>query len=158
MIAGDGPERENIERQIEALPKNVAARIKLVGHREDPCFFVACLDLHVMASTSIETIGYANIEAMFAGIPCIVSDVGGAKEIVRGSGGGLVVRAGDVEKLREAMQVYVDDDVRVKEDGVKGREYAMKMLTSDVMAQRVMDVYRNCKCEVVLSHKDHREA
>jgi len=137
LIAGEGPERGNIEAQIAGLPKDVADRIKLVGHREDPCVFVACLDLHVMASMSIETIGYANIEAMFAGVPCIVSDVGGAN----GSGGGKVVKAGSVEELREAILLYINAGERAREDGKKGKDYASKSLSSTEMVHRVMSVY-----------------
>ena len=145
LIAGDGPERVAIERQIAGLPRVVADRIRLVGHREDPCLFVACLDLHVMASTSIETIGYANIEAMFAGIPCIVSDVGGAKEIVRGSGGGVVVGAGHVEELVESMTIYAKDPERCRLDGRKGSAYACNHLTAEVMARKTLVVYEESR-------------
>ncbi len=141
LIAGEGPERESIEAQVAGLPWEIAERIQLVGHREDPCFFVACLDLHVMASTSIETIGYANIEAMFAGVPCIVSDVGGAKEIVRASGGGMVVPGGDVDALTVAMLEYAINQARCERQGRAGKDYSNEHLTASVMAQKTLVVY-----------------
>ena len=140
LIAGEGPERQNIEEKIEEL--GIGEYVKLLGHRTDPCEFTASLDLHVMPSLCIETIGYANIEAMFAGVPCIVSDTGGMKEIVGGSDGGAVVPAGDVEALADAMGWFVNDEQLRAEAGERGRTFAHEKLTAKVMVERTFDIYQ----------------
>jgi len=140
LVAGDGPEREKIERRIEELDLN--DNVRLLGHRSDPCEFTASLDLHVMPSLSIETIGYANIEAMFAGVPCIVSDTGGMKEIVGGSGGGVVVPADDVDALADAMRRFIGDGELRRSAGARGREFANRELTARAMVNQTLAVYR----------------
>ena len=140
LIAGEGPERAKIEKKIEEL--GIGAHVKLLGHRTDPCEFTASLDLHVMPSLCIETIGYANIEAMFAGVPCIVSDTGGMKEIVGGSDGGAVVPAGDVGALADAMGRFVNDEQLRAEAGERGRTFAHEKLTAKVMVERTFDIYQ----------------
>jgi len=141
LIAGEGPERAKIEKKIDEL--GIGDHVKLLGHRTDPCDFTASLDLHVMPSLCIETIGYANIEAMFAGVPCIVSDTGGMKEIVGGSNGGAVVPAGNLDALVEAMDRFVNDEQLRFDAGERGRAFAHEMLTAKVMVDRTFGIYRD---------------
>lgn len=139
LIAGDGPERANIETKIKEL--GIEGHVRLLGHRIDAIQFVASLDIHVLPSISQETIGYANVEAMFAGVPCIVSDTGGMKEIIGPSGGGRIVPALDVGALCDAMRFYIHNAEARREDGQRGKRFAHKRLTAKVMVEATRRVY-----------------
>ena len=56
-----------------------------------------------------ETFGQVIQEALSSGLPAIVSDVGGCKEIVQKSGAGLVVEAKKVKKFFEAATYLIDN-------------------------------------------------
>ena len=140
LIAGSGPEEARIKAKIAEL--GLDAHVRLLGHRNDAERFAACLDLNVLPSVELETVGYSVIEAMFQGVSSVVSDVGGMKELIRASGGGRVVPARDVEALAEAMTTFVNDPVLREQAGHVAQEYARRELTAGKMAGLTLGVYQ----------------
>lgn len=70
-------------------------------------------DVLVAPSIWYETFGFTVLEALSYGVPVIVSDHVGAKDIVGQNG--LIVKAGNVEELKKAiksMDMQVDTDVK----------------------------------------------
>jgi glycosyltransferase involved in cell wall biosynthesis len=116
--------------------------VTFLGHRTDAVQFARALDINVLPSVTLETLGYSLIEAMFAGVPSVVSDVGGMKELVNASEGGKVVPARDVERLAGALKFYIENSKIRRADGKKAAEYAQKHLTAQKMAQATLQIYR----------------
>lgn len=139
VLVGDGPERGELERLCGQL--GIAGKVRFLGHRTDGPRLVAGMDIHVMPSVAIETLGYSNIEAMFAAVPAIVSDVGGAKEIIQASGGGIVAKAGDVEGITESIRRLAGSAELRRSMGERGRKYAYENLTAKHMADKTYEVY-----------------
>jgi glycosyltransferase involved in cell wall biosynthesis len=81
----------------------LAGRIHLPGHVDDVERYVADADVAVVPSTCADGCPLAAIEALSMGIPVIGSAVGGLPEIVRDRVNGLLVPAGDVRALADAM-------------------------------------------------------
>ena len=98
-IAGEGPLRPALERQIAAL--GLGGRVRLLGQRRDPAAVLAALDLLVHPSVE-EGFGQVVVEALLAGRPVVVTDAGGLPELV----GPLSapVPAGDPESLAAAIR------------------------------------------------------
>ena len=140
LLAGEGPERAAIERKIAEL--DIGDHVRMIGHWDDPVGFAGAIDLNVLPSIEMETIGYQNIEAMFAGVPSVVSDYGGMKEIIEPSGGGLVVPAGDSAALAAAILHYIQDPAAALHAGTAALAYAKANLTADIMARKTMAVYK----------------
>lgn len=63
-------------------------------------------DADVLVAPSIwhETFGYTVLEAISYGVPVIVSDHVGAKDVI--GGGGIVVEAGNTEQLKDAIKSF----------------------------------------------------
>lgn len=142
LVAGEGPERANIEQRIAEL--GLGDSVILLGHRPDAFRVIASLDLHVLPSVALENMPYAAIEAMYAGVPQVVSDIGGAKEIIVASGGGRVVAAGDPRALADAIAFYINDADARAEAGRKTRSFAEQNLSAEQMAQKTLEVYEEC--------------
>jgi glycosyltransferase involved in cell wall biosynthesis len=68
------------------------------------CYFSA--DIYVSASSS-ESFGLANLEALCAGLPCVLSSVGGVPEVA-GSGGWLIDC--NYESLSNAITALIESD------------------------------------------------
>ena len=119
--------------------------VRFVGFVDDPLTFNVALDLQVLPSVSLECLPYSIVEGMHCGLPSIVSDVGGAKEIVRASGGGCVVAARDVHELAAALAAYTHDPERCLREGAAARKYARKELTAQKMAWKTLAVYERVK-------------
>jgi glycosyltransferase involved in cell wall biosynthesis len=68
----------------------------------------ASADIFVFPSTT-DTFGNVILEAQAAGLPVIVSDTGGPKELVQQGVNGLITKALDVDALAEAVRKLVAD-------------------------------------------------
>ncbi|PYX84785.1 MAG: hypothetical protein DMG68_19710 [Acidobacteria bacterium] len=68
----------------------------------------ASADVFVFPSTT-DTFGNVVIEAQASGVPVIVSDTGGPKELVDQNVNGVVTKSHDVEDLARAIRELVTD-------------------------------------------------
>src|SRR5438034_201706 len=81
----------------------------------------ASADIFVFPSTT-DTFGNVIIEAQASGVPVIVSDSGGPKELVEDNRNGLITKSHDVEDLTRAIRELVADPERRKRMGDVARE------------------------------------
>jgi len=89
VIAGDGPLREFLARR--AVELEVADRVSFVGELDDVRPVLTALDVFVLPSTAVESFSNAALEAMAIGRPVILSDIGGAREMIDDGVEGYVV-------------------------------------------------------------------
>lgn len=83
--------------------------------------------------------GMVGTEACMAGIGCIVSDNAGCSDLVRASGAGDMVRAGDVVALRNAMMSVIADPARVADWKRRACDYR-HCLRAELVGQYLYDV------------------
>ncbi len=114
VLAGDGPERRELERQIESL--GLERRVIMTGWRSDVPAVLAALDVAVLCSTDVETFPLVFLEAMAAGLPLVGTRVGGLAEMIKDGENGLLVQPRDEEALARAM-------LRVLGDGETARRW-----------------------------------
>ncbi len=86
VIAGEGPEREALQRQAAA--HGGGAEVRFVGRVQDEQLAELRRGAAValVPSRSAETFGMAAAEAMAAGVPVVGSDVGALRELLGGRG------------------------------------------------------------------------
>lgn len=105
IVAGDGPERDNLIAKAEKL--GVAAKIKFIGHVPDiPCRIVNS-DIFVHAS-EVEGMSNAILEAMTLAVPCVVVDAPGVSEChIDGNTGFVVPR--QPQLMADKLIALIDD-------------------------------------------------
>jgi len=69
------------------------------------------------------------VEAITAGLPVIMTDVGCAGELIVNEKSGLIVPVGDVEALKSAMQRIMQDS-KLKNELAEGALHALRELPS----------------------------
>jgi glycosyltransferase involved in cell wall biosynthesis len=79
VIAGDGPQRAELERLAGEL--GLAARVHFTGHLADPAALYRGLDVFALSSDT-EQMPLSVIEAMAAGLPIAATDVGDVAAMV----------------------------------------------------------------------------
>src|SRR6185436_7512571 len=84
LIAGDGPEREPLERLANEL--GIGARVTWLGHREVVGDVLDALDVFVVTSR-VEGMSNAMLEALAAGVPVVSTRVSGAAEALAARAG-----------------------------------------------------------------------
>ena len=98
VVAGEGDERERLERAAQGLP------VRFLGFSADTRAFLADVDVFCLPSRS-EGLPLALLEAMMAGTACVAADVGDVAVAVDGAG--RVVPPDDVEALVVALEELV---------------------------------------------------
>jgi glycosyltransferase involved in cell wall biosynthesis len=107
IIVGDGPYRKRLEALALAY-KLMRGRVVFEGWQEDVSRQFQYASCYLMTSY-YEGYGRAVVEALAAGLPVIMTDVGVAGEIVENEKSGLIVPVGDKQKLVHAMKRIMAD-------------------------------------------------
>lgn len=108
VIAGDGPDREPLERLSVEL--DLGDRVRFLGRqpRERVLELFRAADATVLSS-SWENFPHTVVEALSVGTPVLATRAGGIAEVVRHEVNGLLVEAGDAEALGAAIARYFGD-------------------------------------------------
>jgi glycosyltransferase involved in cell wall biosynthesis len=101
VLVGRGMSAENADLQAAIDRCGVADVVILAGSSSDVPGIMNAIDVHVLASRS-ESLPVAVIEAMACGTPCVVTDVGDARQIVGDTG--WVVSPRDSVALAAALE------------------------------------------------------
>jgi glycosyltransferase involved in cell wall biosynthesis len=109
-IAGDGPERDRLERL--AREQGLEERATFHGWVDDDerARLLASARTLVLPSLWDEPFGIVGLEALAAGVPVVASDVGGIPSWLADGEAGLLVPRGDSDALAEALGVVLRDD------------------------------------------------
>ena len=138
VIAGDGPERDSLEREARAL--GVSDRVRFIGFRHDVAALLANSDLFVLPSL-IEGLPLSVLEAMAACRPVVATAVPGTDEVVRHRATGLLVPPSDPDGLAGAIQEILRDEALAGRIARAGYDLVKRDFTTDGMARSIMSVY-----------------
>jgi glycosyltransferase involved in cell wall biosynthesis len=140
LIVGDGPDRPEVEAEVERL--GLAKAVRLMGERPDVAQLLAGSDVFVLSSAS-EGLPLSVEEAMAAGLPVVASAVGGVPEVVVDGETGLLVPPGDAERLAGALGVLLaDPDLRLRM-GSSGRARAEALFDLAAFRRAHVELYQD---------------
>lgn len=107
-VAGDGPLMEDIRSRAAAA--GLEKELRLLGYRTDAEEILAGSDLYVCSSRCNEALSFAILEAMNAGLPLVVTDVGGNRDLAETQiVCGKVADVGDAEGFAAAVKTLMED-------------------------------------------------
>jgi glycosyltransferase involved in cell wall biosynthesis len=131
-VAGEGPERERLERP--AAENGVA----LLGARRDVLELVAASGAACLPSEA-EAMPMSLLEAMALARPVVATDVGGTGELVSHGETGYLVPPGDAAALQRALVELAADRARADAMGAAGRRVQRERFTGE----RMVDGYES---------------
>jgi hypothetical protein len=91
--------------------------------------------------TYSEGLGSAALLAMSAGLPVVVSDIGGLREVIRDGVNGLLVE-NSAAAIAAAIRELVDRPDFARRLGCEARRTVETRFTCDLMVRRTLEVYR----------------
>ncbi|MDE7310113.1 MAG: glycosyltransferase [Eubacterium sp.] len=108
MICGQGALKAALSHQAKVL--GVAKRVRFLGYQEQMAQFYEAADLFVFPSLQ-EGMPVALMEAMAAGLACVVSDIRGNRELIVANGG-IRFSLKEQIQLLEALESMLEDERR----------------------------------------------
>ncbi|WP_456267424.1 glycosyltransferase family 4 protein [Kushneria sp. AK178] len=135
VVVGDGPYKQELVSQAEKA--GVEDRCWFVGYRDNVSAFLPYYDVYMMPSIS-EGFGLALLEAMAAGLPCVCSDIGVFREILRDNEAAFFT-VGDQASLKSAISSAIDHRQQLSE---RARNRYLAQFTGEAMSQNYQALYR----------------
>lgn len=140
-IAGEGPEKETIEKIIKE--NNLEDRIKLLGflnadQMKDTirkCKFV------IVPSIWYENCPYSVMETLAIGKPVIGANIGGIPELVKNEQSGLTYKYDNIDDLANKMETLFNNEDLVTKYGVNAKKQANELYGKDIYYKNIMSIY-----------------
>ena len=114
---------------------SLKAKIRLLGYRRDIAAVLGAADIFALPSNR-EGMPRSIIEAMFAGLPVVATNIRGSREEVVDGETGILVPVGDTAALVTALQRLASDSILRQRYGNAGRERAMRLYNEAEVIRR----------------------
>jgi glycosyltransferase involved in cell wall biosynthesis len=138
LLIGDGALRPAIEAQVRALGLENA--VTLTGYSHDVRPWIGACDALCLVSDH-ETFSLAILEGMACGLPVVATQVGAVDEQISDGQDGLLVPAGDVQALADALW-QLHDAPRRSHMGLLARRKVLARFDLKGMNGRYLDLVR----------------
>ncbi|MEI4801954.1 glycosyltransferase family 4 protein [Bacillus sp. NPDC077411] len=140
LIVGDGEMRHTLEEQVNNLNLSM---VEFLGERDDVPDILSKTDIFVLPTLN-DSLPISIIEAMHSGICVISTPSGGIPELVNHSKTGILVEAGDANKLARALKYVIGNQQAREQLGKNARKFAKKYLTRETMIANIEQIYKKC--------------
>lgn len=138
-----GPEEPDLDPLKPSTLEKIQSieAIEAVGNQKDVRPWLLASDAFVLPSYRE---GFPNvvIEAGAMGLPSIVTDVNGSREIVKDGENGVIVPPRDVNALYNAMKEFVERPEWVRAMGEKSRPLVVQRFEQSFVSACLLDFYR----------------
>ncbi len=121
LICGNGPEKNN----LQDLAKNLGIReqVHFLGYRTDIKELLAISDCFLFTSLQ-EGLPRSLMEAMASGLPCIISDIRGNRDLIINNVHGYLIKS--IEDCTQKLEAIISDKQLAKKMQVKNLEVIKK--------------------------------
>ena len=144
-ILGDGEERENLILLSKKLGIN--DKVKFINFFDDISAYLEIATLYWSTSKS-EGFSIANLEAMSFGVPAIVTNVDGNKEMI-GSWEYCLVDVDDYISLAQKSIELLNDSTKRAQIASEMKSYVLSNFTAEIMATKYLNFYKS----IIGNHK-----
>ncbi len=141
FIGQEDNEKKDAVSPLLAEEYGVADICRFVGFQEEMPLIYSIMDIFVLPSHR-EGFPRAAMEASAMGVPCIVTDIRGCREVVDDQKNGFLVPLGDVQALSQAMIDLLNNPSRAAEMGKNGKDIAIERFDEMTVFRKVIQVYR----------------
>ncbi len=132
LLIGTGPQENELRSLVTKL--QLDSYVAFTGKKDRSWIAKNLPRCHVFCLPSLaEGMSNASLEALAAGLPLIMTDVGGAKDIIDKNG--ILLKSADVDKIASSIGELHNDPQRRSEMAKRSRAIAMTMTWATVAEQ-----------------------
>lgn len=134
------------EKSYEAQLKNlvvsrgVRTRVRFLGERDDVGNVLTGADIFCQPNAQAEPFGVAIIEALYAGVPVVATDMGGPTEIISGHACGVLVPPRRPDEFANSLRALILDPARRRAMGAAGPGRARTLCDPGARLRQLHDV------------------
>ena len=136
VLAGSGPLKEQIEARISQ--NDLMGKVKMVGVL--PARKILGMGRCLLVPSLNESLPYVVLEGSAANRAIIATNVGGIPEIF-GPTANRLIKAGDKEILRQAMQGFLDDENSAKAEAKIRLKHVKQTFSKNNMVDKIEQLY-----------------
>jgi len=139
IFVGDGPEFEHIQEKISS--EGLGDKVFLLGERNDVLSILKSSDIFILASQS-EGLSCSIIEAMAVGLPAIVSNVGGNRELIKNGVNGYLFELNDHDQFKLLVSKLINNSEERQKMGTVSKDIANTTFSTTMMAKNYINLYK----------------
>ena len=157
VIAGKGGMLDELKAQVEAM--GLGQKVYFTGYlnAKQVSKMYKCADISVFPST-YEPFGIVALEAMLAGVPTVVSDVGGLNEIVEHGVDGMKSYAGNPNSLADSILELLFNPQLCESISKKAKTKVKNEYSWTKIAQDTHFIYQKAICQTMAERQTHQIA
>ena len=157
VIAGKGGMLDELKAQVEAM--GLGQKVYFTGYlnAKQVSKMYKCADISVFPST-YEPFGIVALEAMLAGVPTVVSDVGGLNEIVEHGVDGMKSYAGNPNSLADSILELLFNPQLCESIAKKAKAKVKNEYSWTKIAQDTHFIYQKAICQTMAERQTHQIA
>ena len=140
ILVGQGSDSHRMKKLIRGT--KYADNFITIGYSKDPFLYMSLCDLYIQPSIS-EGLPRSVIEAMCLRKPVVVTEKGGAKELVKEGINGYVVPGKSAKAIAEKINYCYQNRETLREMGEKSRERILSDFSFHLMIEQTYDLFSN---------------
>ncbi|HLM70300.1 MAG TPA: glycosyltransferase family 4 protein [Thermoplasmata archaeon] len=146
VVVGAGPRLPSLVGLARRLDVDDRVRFCPAVSDEDLPRYLALADVFVFPSQNrLEGFGLVVAEAMAAGLPVVIADMPGVREVIEPGREGLLAEPLIANDLAEKIRTILDDPALGKRMGRAGRERAEARYALPVVARSLLNLYEGLR-------------
>ncbi len=143
VLVGDGPMREQLHSHAQAL--GISDRIMFTGEREDARMLIHYFDVFLLTTSNGKKYGegFPNVvmEAMAQRIPCVVSNAGGTRELIKDGDAGYLIDSASKTGYASKIMELLENPSLIEEMGYRGRDIILENYGTETMVGKFESLY-----------------
>lgn len=138
LICGVGKEVENLKKFT--IQMGIVDKIHFLGFRYDVKELLTVSNAFLFSSLQ-EGLPRSTMEAMAMGLPCIVSDIRGNRDLIDNGKGGYLIQAKDASGYAEAITALIENPKMAKKMGEYNKE-KIKQFDIELVKGQMLEIFK----------------
>ncbi len=139
VVMGEGEKRKELEEQ--AVKLGAGNKVFLIGHIDCASTYLKAFDIITLSSIT-EALPYMLLEAGYASLPIVASNVGGIPEIIENQKTGMLVSPRNSEEIKSAIEYLIKKPEKARFFGDSLKAKISKDFTQKAMVEKTFALYR----------------
>ncbi len=140
IIVGEGEKRKELEELAVRL--GVSNKVFLIGCVDLASTYLKAFDIVTLSSIT-EALPYMLLEAGYASLPIVASNVGGIPEIIENNKTGILIPSKNSEEIKNSVEYLIKKPEKARFLGGTLKKKILRDFTQKMMLEKTFALYKN---------------